>query len=167
VTAIGFYFAFVASHWKAFEHLLMRESLIGVVIRPSYLMRAGVVAVTIAAWFLISNHCAFAIVEGAKLPAEHAHCHGSTAPTNAPAQNEQLPCCKLLRATITKDGASVAGNALAFSLQPYFVGFIVFPEPLRWPQSFELDTGPPFSISFAESVLQRSILAHAPPSFLS
>jgi hypothetical protein len=152
---------------KAFEHLLMRESLIGVVIRPSYFMQLGVVAVTIAAWFLISNHCAFAIVESAKLPAEHAHCHGSTAPTNAPAQNEDLPCCKLLRATITKDGASVAKNALTFSLQPYFVGFIVFPEKLHWPQSFELDTGPPFSTSFAESVLQRSVLAHAPPLSLS
>ena len=31
----------------------------------------------------------------------------------------------------------------------------------------ELDTGPPFARSFAESVLQRSILAHAPPVSLS
>ena len=31
----------------------------------------------------------------------------------------------------------------------------------------ELDTGPPFAGSFAESVLQRSILAHAPPVSLS
>ncbi len=30
----------------------------------------------------------------------------------------------------------------------------------------ELDTGPPFAGSFAESVLQRSILAHAPPSLV-
>jgi hypothetical protein len=28
-----------------------------------------------------------------------------------------------------------------------------------------LDTGPPESSSFAELVLQRSLLAHAPPSF--
>jgi hypothetical protein len=74
-----------------------------------------------------------------------------------------MPCCKLLRATVVKDSASVVQNGLIFSLQPYFVGFIVFPEQLHWPQSFELDTGPPFSGSFAESVLQRSILAHAPP----
>jgi hypothetical protein len=130
-------------------------------------MRLGVVAVTTTAWFLVSNHCALAIAESAKLPAAHAHCDGSTTPTNAPAQNEQVPCCKVLRATITKEGPSVAGNALTFSLQTYFVGFIVFPEQLHWPQSFELDTGPPFSSSFAESVLQRSVLAHAPPVSLS
>jgi hypothetical protein len=145
----------------------MRESLTGAVIRPSNLMRSGVVAVTITAWFLISNHCALAIVGSAKLPLAHAHCHGSTSPTNAPAQNEQLPCCKVLHATIVKYGASLAEKALTFSLQPYFVGLIVFPEQLHWPQSFELDTGPPFSGSFAESVLQRSILAHAPPFSLS
>jgi hypothetical protein len=31
----------------------------------------------------------------------------------------------------------------------------------------QLGTGPPSVSSFAESVLQRSILAHAPPVFLS
>jgi hypothetical protein len=30
-------------------------------------------------------------------------------------------------------------------------------------QPVSLDTGPPRSLSFAESVLQRSVLAHAPP----
>jgi hypothetical protein len=30
-----------------------------------------------------------------------------------------------------------------------------------------LDTGPPNALSFSESVLQRSILAHAPPISLS
>ena len=78
-----------------------------------------------------------------------------------------MPCCKLLRATVIKDCTSVVQNGLTFSLQPYFVGFIVCPEQLHWSQSFELDTGPPFSGSFAESVLQRSILAHAPPFVLS
>ena len=31
-------------------------------------------------------------------------------------------------------------------------------------QLLALNTGPPRSLSFAESVLQRSILAHAPPA---
>jgi hypothetical protein len=31
-------------------------------------------------------------------------------------------------------------------------------------EPFALDTGPPPSLSFAESILQRSILAHAPPT---
>jgi hypothetical protein len=148
---------------KRFEHLLADENLTNVVIRGSCFIRSSVVVVMAAGWFFISNHCALAIVERAKSAPAHAHCHGSTEPTKAPARNEQVPCCKVLRATVVKEGASVAGNSLTFSLQPYFVGLIIFPEQLHWPQSFELDTGPPFSGSFAESVLQRSLLAHAPP----
>jgi hypothetical protein len=111
-----------------------------------------------AAWFFISNHCALAAMENANSAPAHAHCHGSTAPT----KNEHVPCCKVLSALVVK-GVSVDGNGLAFSLQQYLVGLVDFPEQLHWPQSFELDTGPPFSSSFAEYVLQRSILAHAPP----
>jgi hypothetical protein len=128
------------------------------------MFRAGVVVVTLVGWFSISNHCALAAFESSQSGAAHASCHANTrAPSKLPVKGEETPCCKLLRATLVKDNASVAENALMFSLQPYFVGLIVFPEQLHWPQSFELDTGPPFSGSFAESVLQRSILAHAPP----
>jgi hypothetical protein len=126
-------------------------------------MRSSTVAIMAAAWFAISNHCALAVVEGGQSVTAHAACHGNeSAPTKTPAKGAQGPCCKVLRATLVKS-ASVAADTLAFSLQPYFVGIVVFPKQLHWPQSFELDTGPPFSTSFAESVLQRSILAHAPP----
>jgi hypothetical protein len=132
------------------------------------MFRASVVVVTLAGWFLISNHCALAALKGRQNGAAHASCHANIpAPGKLPAKDEQTPCCKLLRATVVKDSASVVQNGLIFSLQPYFVGLIVFPEQLHWSQSFELDTGPPFSGSFAESVLQRSILAHAPPFVLS
>ena len=144
-----------------FKHLIY-------VIRRSRLMRTSVVAIAGAAWFLISNHCALAAFEGRQSVSTHASCHGSaSAPTKIPVKGEQAPCCKVLRATIAKDGALVANNAPMSSLQSYFVGLIVFPEQLPWPLSFELDTGPPFSASFAESVLQRSVLAHAPPFLLS
>jgi hypothetical protein len=130
--------------------------------------RTGVTILTLVAWFAISNHCALGAFETRQNVAAHASCHGSApAPSKLPAKGQEMPCCKLLRATLVKDKAPVVENGLIFSLQPYFVGFIVFPEQLHWPQSVELDTGPPFSGSFAESVLQRSILAHAPPSFLS
>jgi hypothetical protein len=123
---------------------------------------------TLVAWFSISNHCALAAFEGSQSVAVHASCHGSTpAPSKVPAKGGQTPCCKLMRATVVRDSASVAEKTLTLLLQPYFVGLIVFPEQLYWPQSFELDTGPPLARSFAESVLQRSILAHAPPFSLS
>jgi hypothetical protein len=132
------------------------------------MFRASVVVVTLVGWFSISNHCALAAFEGRQSGAAHTSCHANTpTPSKLPAKGEQMPCCKLLRATVVKDSASVVQNGLTFSLQPYFVGFIVFPEQLHWSQSFELDTGPPFSGSFAESVLQRSILSHAPPFVLS
>jgi hypothetical protein len=132
------------------------------------MFRTSITVLTMVAWFAISNHCALAAFETKQNVAAHALCHGSApAPSKLPVKSEEMPCCKLLRATLIKDDASVVENALAFSLQPYFVGLIVFPEHLHWPQSFELDTGPPFRGSFAESVLQRSLLAHAPPFFLS
>jgi hypothetical protein len=143
---------------KRFEHLSTRETLRNVVIRRNYFVRSSVVVVMATAWFFISNHCALAAMESSNSAAAHAHCHGSTAPT----KNEQVPCCKVLSASVVK-GVSVAENGLTFSLQKYLPGFVVFPEQLYWPQSFELDTGPPFSSSFAENVLQRSILVHAPP----
>ena len=132
------------------------------------MFRASVVVVTLVGWFSISNHCALAAFEGRQSGGAHASCHANMpAPSKLPAKGEQMPCCKLLRATVVKDNGSVVQTGLIFSLQPYFVGFIVFPAQLHWSQSFELDTGPPFSTSFAESVLQRSILAHAPPFVLS
>jgi hypothetical protein len=147
---------------KRFEHLSTRETLTNVVIRHHYFVRSSVVGVMAIAWFVISNHCALAAMENANSAPAHAHCHGCTAPTKAPTKNELAPCCKELRAMVAED-LSVAKNASISSLQQYLVGFVVFPKQLCCPQSFELDTGPPFSSSFAEYVLQRSILAHAPP----
>ena len=77
------------------------------------------------------------------------------------------PCCKLLRATLVQPAQFVAQTYLTASLQSWFNVIVIFPGQLRWHQSFELDTGPPFSESFAESVLQRSILVHAPPVCLA
>jgi hypothetical protein len=116
------------------------------------------------AWFLISNHCAFAVFEKTPIFAAHTGCHGVPAeqPTS-PSKNDQTPCCKVLRATLVKTDSSIGASSLILSLQPYQAGIIVSSDQIHWPQSFELDTGPPFGGSFAEIVLQRSILAHAPP----
>ena len=133
------------------------------------IIRLAVVLTTMVAWFSISNHCAAGALEGRQSEAVHASCHESApAPTHTPMKDEQPPCCKVLRATLVTIAKSFVGyDASMSSLNPYFVAPIAFPEPFPANVSFELDTGPPLARSFAESVLQRSILAHAPPFSLS
>jgi hypothetical protein len=52
-----------------------------------------------------------------------------------------------------------------FVPQLYLVAPVILAnEPKVTLRGGELDTGPPFAKTFAELTLQRSILAHAPPS---
>ena len=75
-----------------------------------------------------------------------------------------MPCCKMLRATLTSEAKIIEVASKHFlPIEPWIVADLIFAvEPQLSP--LELDTGPPFADWFAESVLQRSILAHAPPS---
>jgi len=126
--------------------------------------RFGMVLLTLVAWFSISNHCALGALESPKLVAVHPSCHGgAAAPAKLPAKGEAAPCCKSLRALLAKSHQPVIQNYFAGSFLAWVSAALVSYEQFhRW-QSSELDTGPPFNESFAESVLQRSILAHAPP----
>ena len=126
--------------------------------------RFGMVLLTLVAWFSISNHCALGALESSKLVAVHASCHGGApVPEKVPAKGEAAPCCKLLRALLAKSHQPVIQNYFTGSFLAWISAALVSYEQFhRW-QSSELDTGPPFNESFAESVLQRSILAHAPP----
>jgi hypothetical protein len=76
-----------------------------------------------------------------------------------------MECCKSLQPLSVSPAKSlVAYNTDLFSLQWYAVASLISSDAafvdVEVPQ---WDTGPPGVISFAESVLQRSILAHAPP----
>ena len=125
--------------------------------------------VAIVAWFVASNHCALAGF--APLPtadaSAHSHCHGSSdKPADEPKEREcdGSKCCNSLNAPTLALAKSVATYDCAYVDAPEFAGFPRYlvaaqHDSERW----ELDTGPPRSTSFAESVLQRSILAHAPP----
>jgi hypothetical protein len=118
---------------------------------------------TITAWFFLSNHCALgAVALPMETGVEVSACPMHSAPGKKnPA--EKIPCCKELRAILGKTAAQSSVAA------PGFVGTREFPArffvpPPRLPQEVaELDTGPPPSLSFAESVLQESVLSHAPP----
>jgi hypothetical protein len=86
--------------------------------------------------------------------------HSAPAKGN-PAKN--IPCCKDLRAVASHAAKNFTApaNQLA-GLQDYVAA--VLPSLRGAAQLFALDTGPPRSLSFAESILQRSLLAHAPPA---
>ena len=131
----------------------------------------AVALVSAAAWFLAANHCVVvcltAPVAAASKP--HEHCQASS---GQPADKEQpndcdtSKCCKSLSAPASF-AKKLAGYDKAFyTLKDYVVSEFVFQTDQHDASISELDTGPPPTHSFAESVLQQSLLAHAPP-FLS
>ena len=70
----------------------------------------------------------------------------------------------MLRATLAGEAKVVEVASQNFvPIQDWIVAGLISAVKTQLPP-LELDTGPPFAGSFAESVLQRSILAHAPPS---
>ena len=123
------------------------------------------VVVTAVAWFLISNHCVLAELQ--TVPKAKMSCHKPCCDSQSPAKDKSersTECCKTLRATLSATAKDFAGyDSSLFALQLYFVGAVISTNDSGPVPVLELNTGPPFVSTFAESVLQRSILAHAPP----
>jgi hypothetical protein len=124
------------------------------------------VLITSVSWLTISNHCALTSLFTTRVKATAAlchHCGGEQFP--AKSQNDSgSECCKTLHATLVSAKKLVDYDAGFWALQPYFVApLILRNEPKVTLLGGKLDTGPPFAKTFAESILQRSILAHAPP----
>jgi hypothetical protein len=127
-------------------------------------MRCLIVAITICSWFSICNHCAFAAIATNMHLAQTA-CPFHSKPEKQKEQSSQVQCCKILRAVAPTIGKSWTRSDSDFS-------DIDFPfEDCRLLGHFcdalaplLLDTGPPGAHSFAELILQRSLLAHAPPT---
>ncbi len=121
-----------------------------------------IVAVVIAAWLVASNHCALATL--ASEPDDHACCHSEKGETT-PAHDVQ--CCDSL--TVPTPENAVAPVVHLTELMPawqpasFFLSSDLLPELLEVPAP---NTGPPGSESFAILVLNRSLLAHAPPVFI-
>ena len=123
---------------------------------------AIVALVTAAAWFLAANHCAVANLS--PKPAEHEHCSADMPADEGQSKDcDGLNCCKSLSAPAVFAKKLVGYDKAFFTLQDYVVGEFAFPTDQHDALIWELDTGPPPANSFAESVLQRSLLAHAPP----
>lgn len=129
--------------------------------------RSLTVIVTAFAWFLISNHCVLAELQHASQTKASCHqpCCGDQPPAKSQTDNA-TECCKTLRTTLSATAKDFAGyDTSLFALQLYFIGLVISTNDSAPTPVLELDTGPPFADTFAESVLQRSILAHAPPLF--
>jgi len=134
-------------------------------------IRISIVLATIVAWLSISNHCALGgmIAAGTQPAMAPMHCHGNQPSPSKKSSEEEMPCCKVLRATLAGQGKTVQVTSKDFlPIQTWIIAEAIsaYEAQLHRPQ-LEFDTGPPFAASFAESVLQRSLLAHAPPMHLS
>ena len=131
-------------------------------------IRISVVLTTIVAWFLISNHCAIgALIGKTNSVVAPMHCHGNQSTPSKKSSEAEMACCKMLRATLAGEAKVVELASQNFvPIQDWIVAELLSAIKTQL-SPLELDTGPPFAGSFAESVLQRSILAHAPPIFLS
>ena len=134
-------------------------------VRGASMARLLLVMITGVAWFLISNHCVLAELKSVSKAQASCHrpCCGNQAPANNKTENA-TECCKTLRATLAGVKNFAGYDSSLFAVQLYFVRPIVSTDDSREKSRVvELGTGPPFVTTFAESVLQRSILAHAPP----
>src|SRR6266498_285327 len=125
--------------------------------------RCVVVATAICSWIAISNHCAFAAVATkSELSQNACPFHSKPAKPQQPAPGIQ--CCKILRAVFFATAKSWTRDYAKFSDVNVRVEQLIFVAESHNSPLLLLETGPPGKTSFAELILQRSLLAPAPPS---
>lgn len=129
--------------------------------------RAPIILIVSLAWLAVSNHCALGAIAGPTSMQSMQSCHGMNT-ENAPAKDKNengVECCKVLRATLALSKNLVAHGSSIFVLHSYLIGLISLPPQTQHDCVLAFgDTGPPFARSFIETVLQRSLFSHAPPS---
>jgi hypothetical protein len=126
--------------------------------------RCLIIAVTICSWLAISNHCAVAAL-ATKTNTASTECPFHSKPAKQEKPSTGAQCCKILRAVapvITKSWMRDYANFSSADLSLQERAYVEHSRTAQAPRS--LDTGPPDARSFAELILQRSLLAHAPPS---
>ena len=127
------------------------------------IVRSILTLVVIASWFSLSNHCAIALALPVQEPAAQVE-NGGCPMHSAPAKKKpaaKAPCCKDVRAVVAKCVTANPAASRLIASQDYVTEIVGRPTPAAH-EIESLDTGPP-GFSFAESVLQESMLAHAPP----
>jgi hypothetical protein len=136
--------------------------------RQSRRLVVAIITTVAVAWLFASNHCALAAVESAARPAsEHARCHSDKGASQLPGHSIQ--CCKALAAPVPN--AIAAPTVHLQELQPAWLPAArveTSAEAQILAIDFASDTGPPRgALSFALLILNRSLLAHAPPYFVA
>jgi hypothetical protein len=125
--------------------------------------RCVIIALAICSWIAISNHCAFAAVATKNEPAK-SECPFHSKPEKPQNPPAGIQCCKILRAVVPTGTKSSERDDAKFSNVDLTVEqFIIFTASYN-SAPLLLDTGPPSARTFAELILQRSLLVHAPPS---
>ena len=125
-------------------------------------IRYAAVAIAICSWIAVSNHCAFAAV--APENKAETECPFHSKPAKPKQQSSQVQCCKILRAVIFSKTKDWARDDAKFCDANFPVqACVLLAYSTRDVAPLLLDTGPPGAFSFAELILQQSLLAHAPP----
>lgn len=127
-------------------------------------IRCAGVAIAICSWIAVSNHCAFAAV-AAHIETRQTECPFHSKPVRQKEQSSQVQCCKILRAVVFTQSKAWERDDTNFhdANFPVEPGLLLV-YSLRAVAPLLLDTGPPLhALSFAELILQQSLLAHAPP----
>ncbi len=128
--------------------------------------------VAVCAWLLASNHCAIACFLPAPAQVEEGsdHCASHQSPAGEEEQEggcAEAKCCQALSAPSSAAAKSlVQYDSALFIAKDYPIAERTWLGVQHHEGIWELDTGPPEWRSFAESVLQRSLRAHAPPLFV-
>jgi hypothetical protein len=126
-------------------------------------VRSAAVAIAICSWIAVSNHCAFAAVAPQINQAQN-QCPFHSKPAKQKENSSHAQCCKVLRAVVfakTKDWARDDAQFCDANFPVQASVFVAYSPRVVAP--LLLDTGPPGAFSFAELILQKSLLAHAPP----
>jgi hypothetical protein len=117
---------------------------------------------SLTAWLFLSNHCALGAISSSVEAAPEA---GDCPMHSTPAKKKpaaKTPCCKEVRAVVAKC-TQVAALEMRPIASPDYAPEIFLRPSCEAIEIEGLDTGPPGRFSFAELVLQESMLAHAPP----
>jgi len=125
--------------------------------------RFVLVIIAICSWIAVSNHCAFAAV-APEIDKAQPECPFHSKPAKQKEQSSQVQCCKVLRAVTFAKTKGWARDDARFCNANFAIqaaSFVLY--SARTVAPLLLDTGPPKAFSFAELILQQSLLAHAPP----
>jgi len=138
---------------------LRRSSTIESGVRP--IVRCVTVAIAIASWIGIFNHCAFSAIAAGTVPAQ-SECPFHSKPSKQKQNSANVQCCKILRATVATAAKSWARDNTNLSDVDFTIEEVVVTAASHSAAPLLLDTGPPGKTSFAELI--GSVRAHAPPS---